>query len=96
MAFQWNRIHKHEEAIENEIFERVKEAIGNHYELENIENLTQEQVDEIIEWQEQELPNDSVMQIGFDDVINYWENNQTVIAQPINDNDEFNHNDNGC
>ena len=36
------------------------------------------------------------MQIGFDDVINYWENNQTVIAQPINDNDEFNHNDNGC
>jgi hypothetical protein len=94
MAFEWQRIHKHEDAVENDIFERVKEAVGNYYEVENIENLTQEQINEIEKWQEEELPDGSIMNIGFDDVINYWESHQT--REPVNDNEEFNNNDSGC
>ena len=96
MTFQPFRIHKHEEAVENDIFERVKEIVGNYYKVENIENLTPSQIDEIQEYQNTELGEGSVMHIGFSDLINYWESNHDIKYNALNDNDNYNDNDNGC
>jgi len=47
MAFEWDRIHKHEDNIMNDIFERVKERVEEHYNVDDVVNLTQEQIDEL-------------------------------------------------
>ena len=72
MAFEWNRIHKWEENHERNITEDVEEYICEHYGIESIEELTQEQIDEIEKYRG-ELNEYSVMQIGFSNVINNWE-----------------------
>ena len=68
----------------------------NYYKVENIENLTPNQIDEIQEYQNNELSEGSVMHIGFSDLINYWESNHDIKYNALNDNDNYNDNDNGC
>lgn len=72
MAFEWNRIHKWEENHERNITEDVEEYICEHYGIESIEELTQEQIEEV-EAYRSELNEYSVMQIGFSNVLNNWE-----------------------
>ena len=71
--FSWPRIHKDEERIEREAYDCVETVILNHYEIEDIADLTKEQWDEIHEWQEEYVGEYSPMNIGFSDVYNYWE-----------------------
>ena len=75
MSFEWNRIHKWEENHERNITEDVEEYICEHYGVESIETLTQEQIDEVEAYRD-ELNEYSVMQIGFSNVINNWESEQ--------------------
>jgi len=71
--FSWPRMHKDEERIEREAYDCVETVILNHYEIEDIADLTKEQWDEIHEWQEEYVGEYSPMNIGFSDVYNYWE-----------------------
>ena len=75
MAFDWNRMHKWEENHERNITEDVEEYICEYYGVESIEDLTKEQIDKI-EVFRSELNEYSIMQIGFSNVINNWENAQ--------------------
>ena len=47
MSFDWNRIHKHEEQVENDIYDRVSEQICSFYNVEDVADLTIEQMDEV-------------------------------------------------
>ena len=69
MGFNWGRVHKHEEQIENDIFERVSEQVCSYYEVENIEDLTEEQISEVQQWALDDLGSSSVIQIGITDLI---------------------------
>ncbi len=76
MSFDWNRIHKHEEQVENDIFDRVSEQICSFYNVEDVADLTIEQMDEVRTFVDNDLSEYSIMQRGFTDVFNYWEDNQ--------------------
>ena len=76
MSFDWNRIHKHEEQVENDIFDRVSEQICSFYNVEDVADLTIEQMDEVRAFVDNDLSKYSIMQRGFTDVFNYWEDNQ--------------------
>ena len=41
MAFEWHRMHKHEEQIENDIHDRVCTQVCEHYEIEDVRELHQ-------------------------------------------------------
>jgi len=86
MGFNWGRVHKHEEQIENDIFERVSEQVCSYYEVENVEDLTEEQISEVQQWALDDLGSSSVIQIGITDLINYWENITQNDAEAENDN----------
>ena len=86
MGFNWGRVHKHEEQIENDIFERVSEQVCSYYEVENIEDLTEEQISEVQQWALDDLGSSSVIQIGITDLINYWESNIGNDTEAENDN----------
>jgi len=73
MAFEWDRIHKHEENIEREVTERVEEFVLQYYDVEYIEDLTEEQINDIDNFRNNDLNEYSVMQIGFSNLINAWE-----------------------
>ena len=74
MSFEWHRMHKHEEQIENDVYERVSEQILEHYGLEDLSELTEEQWIEIHKWQEENVSEYSPMNMGFSDCYNQWEN----------------------
>ena len=48
MAFEWPRSHKWEENIEREVTEGLEELIFEQYDVEEISELTEEQIDEIM------------------------------------------------
>ena len=77
--FDWPRMHKDEEHIEREAYSCVEHAICNHYDIEDITELTAEQWVEIHAWQEENVSEYSPMNMGFSDVYNVWEmNNEDV------------------
>ena len=73
MAFEWHKIHKFEDSFEREIKESVTEYVLEYYEVESIEDLTQENVAEITEYIEAMNPY-SIMRIGFTELLNDLEN----------------------
>ena len=73
MTFEWNRIHKHEDNIEIDVTDRVFEYVFEYYGVEELSELTQEQISQIEDFRDK-LNEFSVMQIGFSNLINQWEN----------------------
>jgi len=69
MAFEWHRIHKWEENYESNITDDVIEYICEHYEVESIFDLTEEQVNNINTFRNDVLNEYSVMQVGFSNVM---------------------------
>ena len=51
--FDWPRMHKDEEHIEREAYDCVEHAICQHYNIEDISELTEKQWEEIHAWQEE-------------------------------------------
>ena len=74
MSFAWNRIHKWEENHERRIFEDVSEYVCEHYDIESVDDLTDDQFTEIVRFAQKELSEYSVMQLGFSQLISYLEN----------------------
>lgn len=67
MPFEWNRMYKFEENIENEIKEDVRFAIEQHYGVDDIYDLDEEQIKEIEEFAaENEF---SILQYGFREIL---------------------------
>ena len=77
--FDWARMYKDEEHIEREAYSCVETAICNHYDIEDIAELTAEQWVDIHAWQEENVSEYSPMHIGFSDVYNVWEMNNEDI-----------------
>ena len=73
MAFEWHRMHKWEENIEREVTEGVEERIMEHYGVDDVLELTKEQIAEVIEFREEHVSEYSPMNWGFGNVINRWE-----------------------
>ena len=72
MAFEWNRINKYEDNFEREIIESVNEYVFEYYGVEELEELTDNQVSEI-ETFASELNEYSVMQIGINNLMMRYE-----------------------
>ena len=73
MSFEWNRIHKWEDNLEQSITESVFEVICEFYRVDDVSELTQEQRDDVEGFRENDLGEYSVMQIGFSNFISYWD-----------------------
>lgn len=70
--YTWTRIHKTEEFYETQIISDVVDNVLEYFEVEEIEDLTEDQIEQVRSFSE-ELNELSVMQIGYSDVINIWE-----------------------
>ena len=73
MAFEWPRIHKWEDNLYNYAREWVEEFVLEHYCVEEVTDLTAEQIKEIEDFRDGELNEYSPLQAGFSDLINFWE-----------------------
>jgi len=70
MAFEWGRIHKWEENHERSIMEDVEEYVCEYFSVDEIWDLTEEQINDIANFCNNDLNEYSVMQVGFRDVLN--------------------------
>ena len=72
MTFEWHKLYKHEENIESDVTDRVFQYVYEYYNVEEITDLTEEQISEIDAFRDK-LNEFSVMQIGFSNLVNQWE-----------------------
>lgn len=80
--FHWDRMYKHEENIERDITERVEEYVCEFYNVETIFDLTENNIDDLESFANNDLNEYSVMQVGFRNIINNWESS-------LNEEDEW-------
>ena len=73
MAFEWHRMHKHEEQIENDIYDRVCTQVCEHYEIEDVSELTKEQIAEIEHFVEEYISEYRPIRSGFSDLFDNLE-----------------------
>jgi hypothetical protein len=74
MSFEWNRIHKSEEYLDNIISETVFDYVCQFYNVEDILELSHDQIVEIDKFRYDVLSEYSPLQRGFSDLYNRWEN----------------------
>ena len=67
--FEWSRIHKWEENHERSIIDDVEEYICEYYDVEEIWDLSEEQVNDLENFRNNDLDEYSVMQVGFSDIL---------------------------
>ena len=75
MSFEWYKVYKWEQNIESEVTDGVFDYVCEYYGIENIEELTEEQIEEIREFTDNTLNEYSPIQWGFSNLFNYWEEN---------------------
>jgi len=73
MAFEWHRTHKIDEWVENEMIESVWEHVSQFYGVEEVGELTEEQIAEIDAFRTDELNDYSPLQWGFSWLVNTWD-----------------------
>ena len=76
MAFDWPRMHKWEENIERDVTDAVEEQVCEQYNVEDVLELTREQLLEVVAFRDEHVSEYSPMYIGFNNVINRWEDDQ--------------------
>ena len=76
MSYEYLKAHKTEDWVAREMFECVCESIIHHFGVEDPNDLTVEQMDEVVHYRENVLNEYSPIQMGFSDVIGMWENAQ--------------------
>lgn len=74
MSFAWNRIHKWEENHERAILDDVTEFVCEYYAIDDVDDLTDDQFLEIVNFARKELAEHSVMRSGFSQLISHLEN----------------------
>ena len=80
MTFEWHKISKYEENYERDITDNVYDYVRDYYDVDEIDDLTEEQMDEVKTFRD-EYNDYSVMQIGFSNLINDWEDTQWEKSQ---------------
>lgn len=73
MSFEIPRVHKWEENIEREVTDGLWEYICEHYGVEEIADLTEEQINEVESYRDNDLNEYSPLQIGFSNILQNWE-----------------------
>lgn len=73
MSFDWPRMHKWEENIERDVTDAVEEQVMEQYGVDDISDLTKEQMAEIQAWREEHVSEYSPMNWGFSNLYNRWE-----------------------
>lgn len=76
MSFEWYKTHKIMDWVEREMTECVEQYVCEFYGVEDTNNLTEEQIDELIAWRDEELQEYHPLQMGFSNVISAWENQE--------------------
>lgn len=76
MSFEWYKVYKWEQNIESEVTDGVFNYVCEYYGIENIEELTEEQIEEIREFTTNTLNEYSPIQWGFSNLFNQWEDMQ--------------------
>lgn len=76
MAFEWHKMYKWEENYERNIDVDIEEYVCEQYGVDEISQLTQEQIEEIQAYQEEHVNEYSVMNGGFYRLYNKWEDEQ--------------------
>ena len=76
MAFEWGKYYKSEEWYEQQITDNVFERIAENYgvDADSLEQLTKEQYLEVKAWFEDELNEYSLLQAGWLNFRNMWQN----------------------
>lgn len=72
MSFEWPRIHKWDENIENQVTDAVYEYVFEFYGVNEIGELTEEQINEVSGFRD-EISEYSPMQIGFSNLVTHWD-----------------------
>lgn len=72
--FEIHKAHKMQEWIENHVTEWANDLITEHFGVESVDELTREQIDEVIEQWEVMLDYDGTLALGVRNCINIWEN----------------------
>ena len=72
MKYDWPRVHKVEENLMIDINDLVYEHVMEHFGIEDIEDLSEEQIDEVETFRLQ-LSEYSVLQGGYSNLIGLWE-----------------------
>ena len=73
MSYEWPRMYKNEEYYENQIRDDVVQHICEHFDVEDIVDLTREQYLEVMKYRDEELNEYSVMQVGYSLALYQWE-----------------------
>ena len=73
MSFEWPRMHKWEENIERDVTEALEEQLMEHYGVDDVLELTAEQMDEVRAFREEYVSEYSPMNWGFSNVIMRYE-----------------------
>jgi len=73
--FNWPRSHKFDEWVEQQMIESVYEYILEFYNIKDINELTQEQIDDIEKWRYEDLSEYSPLQWGFSFLVAEWDMN---------------------
>lgn len=72
MAYGWPKIHKAEDNIEMQITDWVYEHVLEHFDAEDVTDLTEENIKEVKNfWYS--LHESNCMSIGYSSLINNWE-----------------------
>lgn len=74
--FKIHKAHKMSESIENQVTEWALELIQNHFGVEGPEELSREQLDEVIEQWAEMLKYDKTLASGLYNCISIWENDR--------------------
>ena len=73
MSYEWPRIHKVEDNFYMEISEVVCDHVLTHYGVDEIEELTEEQIAELEDFRTNDLNEYSLLQAGYSNILNMWE-----------------------
>ena len=73
MSFDIPRVHKWEENIEREVTDELYSYVCEHYGVDEIADLSEEQINEVESYRDNDLNEYSPLQIGFSNIIQNWE-----------------------
>jgi len=86
MAFEWPRIHKWEENIENQVTDAVYEYVLEFYGVSEVGELTEEQINEVSGFRD-DISEYSPMQIGFSNLVTHWDSETWEASENADDDD---------
>jgi hypothetical protein len=73
MSFNWPKFYKEEQRLENIVGALVFEQVSEFYGVEDLSQLTKDQLEEVLVWADDELPPFSLLAEGFKNLRDTWE-----------------------